>query len=97
MYGFPKETELLWRSWEDSSEWIVFNVRSGTTHQLDELSTWLVRRLEAGPLSFARIAECLASEFNLDPAVDPDVEPYLTSLLPRLCELGLVEELRRCS
>lgn len=94
-YGVPVQIELLWKSWDDGSEHVVYHPRSGHTHLLDELSAWVVKLLQTEPLSRQSVSNRIVREFG--PELDPaEVERFLAVLLPQLIQLGLVGELLSC-
>ncbi len=88
--------EFLWKSWDDRPEVAVFHSETGQTHLLDELSAWVVKLIQNGPLSQPELSARLIQEYgaNLNAT---DVERFLQSLLPQLCQLGIVEESSLCS
>ena len=76
--------------WHDAGEEsLVFNPASGDTHLLDLVSSSGLACLEAGPLSGEEICQRMALHLELPP--EKDLRPYVSQLLSRLRELGLVE------
>lgn len=77
---------LHWRRWD--SEWIVFDVASGNTHQLDELTACALLCLEEGTLQVeALVAEVAAATSSPEEAI----RPALQAAIAQLTRLGLVD------
>ena len=77
---------LHWRHW--NSEWVVFDVASGNTHQLDELTACALLCLEEGQL----LAELLVTEVAAATHLPEEaIEPVLRGAMVQLTQLGLVE------
>jgi len=89
--GVPVDVKLLWKSWDDGSEFAVYHPPSGQTHLLDALSAWVVQLLQVDSLSEKAIADRIVQEFGLELEA-AQVDRYLENLLPRLRQLGLVAE-----
>jgi hypothetical protein len=58
---------------------------------VDELTAFVLRLLESAPLSPGELAARLVLEFEIEPAGRGDAEQYVANVLPKLCELGLIE------
>lgn len=95
-YIVPCNVKLSWKSWNDGSGHAVYHLQSGQTHHLDELSAWVVKLLETVPLTSADLSTRIVTAFGPDVGA-ADASRYLADLLPRLCDLGLIEESRSCS
>ena len=78
--------DLHWRSWD--SEWIVFDVASGNTHQLDELTACALLCLEEGPLHDEELVEEVAAATSLPKEA---IRPALQDAMAQLTQLGLVD------
>ena len=79
--------QLHWRRWDD--EWVVFDVGSGQTHQMDTLTAATVMTLEAGPLESAQLTASVAEELLIE--AEPSFQHTLSGILDRLSAVGLVE------
>lgn len=84
------EAEWIWKSWDDSDDWILYHPPSRQTHRLDQLSAYVLKLLRGGPRSPEQLAERLVRDFNLEPEALRDAVQYVATLLPRLAELGLI-------
>lgn len=79
--------QLHWRQLDD--EWLVFEVLSGQTHQIDKVTAAVLMCFEAGTaLSFAELLVELAHEFRIT-ADDAGALP-IASVVDRLAALGLI-------
>ena len=96
VYEVPIDVGLLWKSWDDGTECVVFHSGSGQTHLLDELAAWVVKLLQNQSLSAATISERIGTEFGPELETS-EIEQYVSALLPRLCQLGLVGASNSCS
>lgn len=78
---------LHWRCWDH--EWVVFNVGSGQTHLLDEVTAAVLSSIEASPSNTAALSALgLQGSINGDPARWPET---LNVVLDRLVGAGLIE------
>lgn len=76
---------LHWRQWD--SEWVVFDVASGNTHQMDELIACTLLCLEDGALQDeALICEVAAATSSSEEVIRPAVQ----GAIAQLTRLGLV-------
>jgi len=77
---------LHWRHWD--SDWVVFDVASGNTHQLDELTACALLCLEEGPLhDDALVAEVAAATSLPEEAIRLALQGAVVELI----QLGLVD------
>lgn len=72
----------------------MFDAASRQTHLLDELSAFVLRQLEIKPLGSDELTQALIREFAIEPTDQNDVANYIASLIPRLCNAGLIEGIR---
>ena len=79
--------EILWRVWDE--EFVVYNTGSGDTHLLDRFTGEVLLTLSESPATLTQLTERVCLKMDLDP--QPEVSSYLHTLLPRLCELDLIE------
>ena len=68
---------------------MIFDLKSGDTHLLDEVAREGLDCLVDGPLQVEELAERLAARLQIDP--DADLTTYVRLLLQRFDDLGLVE------
>ena len=80
-------SSLHWRRWHD--EWVVFDVGSGQTHQMDTLTAATLMMFESGPSDIPRLASQLADELSLPN--NPELSTALTGIVERLVAAGLME------
>jgi PqqD family protein of HPr-rel-A system len=93
-FSLPPASRLAWKSWDDSPDWIVYDVNTRDTHLLDELAAFVLKLLENGPQAQEELAAQLVREFDIEPAGQSDAMQYIANLLPRLRDLGLIEGVR---
>ena len=80
--------QLHWRLFDE--DWLIFEVLSGQTHQIDKVTAAVLMSFEAGKvLSFSELIGVLAREFNI--IVDNAGAAPIASVLDRLCALGLIQ------
>jgi PqqD family protein of HPr-rel-A system len=80
---------LHWRQWD--AEWVVFDVASGCTHQMDELTAFVLSCVEESALTVeALVAEAAAATSLPDGKIDAALKP----VLEQLTHLGLIETLQ---
>lgn len=84
------QRELVWKTWEDSSDSLVFHVPSRQTHLLDELTAAVLRIIRNGTHTVESVAEQLIREFELESEAQADAVRFVTVAIPRLAELGLI-------
>jgi PqqD family protein of HPr-rel-A system len=77
---------LHWRHW--NFEWVVFDVASGNTHQLDELTACALLCLEEAPLHAELLVTEVAAATHL---TEVAIEPFLRGAMDQLTQLGLIE------
>ena len=77
---------LHWRHW--NSDWIVFEIASGNTHQLDELTACALLCLEEGPLHAELLVTEVAAAIHLP---EEEIESALRGAMDQLTRLGLVD------
>lgn len=78
---------LYWRCWDH--EWVVFNVGSGQTHLLDEVTAAILSSIEDSPCDTA-----LLSELGRQGTLNDDQllwSETLNAVLDRLVGAGLIE------
>ena len=79
--------QLHWRQLDD--DWVVFEVLSGQTHQIDKVTAAVLMSFEEGTaLSSVELLVLLAREFNV--IVDNASAAPISSVLDRLAALGLI-------
>jgi PqqD family protein of HPr-rel-A system len=78
---------LLRRAWDDES--IVYNTGSGDTHLLDHLSSEVLKSLEESPQNLPQLTARFSPILNVDS--EQELASFLSDLLPRLQNLGLIE------
>jgi len=81
---------LAWRVWDE--EYVVYNTASGDTHILDLITGEALKCLEDSPASLEQLAARLA--VKLDLGSQEITSQYLTSLISKLHESGLIEPAR---
>lgn len=87
VYKLNPLIQLHWRQLDD--DWLVFEVLSGQTHQIDKVTAAVLMSFEASTaLSFAELLVVLAHEFGV--TVDGAGAPPIASVLDRLAALGLI-------
>jgi len=84
------QTDLVWKSWGDSTFWIVFHSKSHQTHLLDEVSAAVLRSICNGSWSFELVASDIVRKFELEADARQDALNFAASVVPRLVQLGLV-------
>ena len=78
--------DLHWRHWDP--DWVVFDVASGNTHQMDGLTACALLCLEAGPLD----AEALVGEIETATSLcEAAIRPALFGVIEQLTRLGMVD------
>ena len=90
MYWFCSDYNgLQWHCWSED-KYIVFNNKSGQTHQLNPLASDILSLLKHQPLDFSELCGRLAELYeNLE--LDAEVVAYLQETLNLLDDLGLIE------
>ena len=78
---------LSWIAWDD--EFVFFNAQSGDTHLLDVVSGEALKNLAAAPASIEDLGRIVHLRLGLPGEVS--LLTHLTTLLPKLQELGLIE------
>ena len=87
VYKLNPLIQLHWRQLDD--DWLIFEVLSGQTHQIDKLTAAVLMCFEGSTaLSFAELLVVLAREFDI--TVDDAGAPPIASVLDRLSALGLI-------
>lgn len=81
--------ELLWRSW-DTDEILVFDVTSGDTHLVNDLTAEILQVLDRASLDVNGLCREIAG--SLSPGDESDeFQSNVAKLLDHLDRLGLVE------
>ena len=78
--------ELHWRHWDP--DWVVFDVTSGNTHQIDGLTASALLCLEAGPLDADSLVGEIAAATSL---CEEAIRPALPDVIDQLTRLGMVD------
>ena len=78
--------DLHWRHWD--SDWVVFDVASGNTHQMDELTACALLCLEEGSLHDETLIAEVAAATSLP---EEAIRPALQGAIGQLTRLGLVD------
>ena len=78
---------MHYRHW--GNEWVVFDVGSGQTHEMDTVSSVTLMCCEEGWASLGDIAESLKKDLNL--ALTPELCGSVESALGQFTSLGLLE------
>ena len=87
VYKLNPLIQLHWRQLDD--DWLIFEVLSGQTHQVDKVTAAVLMCFEAGTaLSFAELLVVLAREFGI--IVDDEDALPIASVVDRLAALGLI-------
>ena len=81
---------LLYKFWD--YECAIFDVASGDTHLLDQLSAEALRCLEASPSSPMEIVRQVSHVFELE--VDQKLIDHINSLIAKLHNLNLIEPIQ---
>jgi PqqD family protein of HPr-rel-A system len=77
---------LHWRQWE--AEWVVFDAASGGTHQMDELTAFVLSCVEEAALTEAAL---LAEVAEATALASGKIDAALKPVLEQLTRLGLIE------
>jgi len=81
--------ESLWHCW-DAERYIVFNVGSGQTHQLNQFATDILILLDNQSVESEKIVEQVGRLYeNFE--LDPRIAAYLQETLALLDSIGLIE------
>jgi len=78
---------LRWRRWND--EWVVFDIGSGQTHQMDTLTAATLMIVEAAPARMSDLLSKISEDFSVPS--DSMLSNVLSSILTRLEITGLIE------
>ena len=78
---------LHWRCWDN--EWLVFDVGSGLTHQLDTLTAVTLLTIEAGSIELSPLVQKISDELQLP--VGNELSNALSPIIERLIAVGLIE------
>ncbi|WP_286138063.1 HPr-rel-A system PqqD family peptide chaperone [Polaromonas sp. C04] len=78
---------LHWRCWGD--EWVVFDVGSGQTHQMDTLTAATLLTLEASAGDIDQLVSRIANELTVPD--DRELSNAVQGVLERLAATGLIE------
>lgn len=78
---------LHWRRWD--SEWVVFDVGSGQTHQMDTLTAATLMMIESGIVDSSGLLSAVAEELLLPN--DSELLIAVTDVLEKLTMVGLIE------
>jgi hypothetical protein len=78
---------LHYRHW--GHEWVVFDVGSGQTHEMDTVSAAALMQFEGGWLSLSDV--CRGVQSDLELPAQTDLGATLGPLFGQFCELGLLE------
>jgi PqqD family protein of HPr-rel-A system len=82
---------LHWRDW--NGEWVVFDVGSGQTHQMDTLTATVLMLLETAPASQFELASLTADALAIPN--DHSFSSALSGILDGLRAAGLIESLTK--
>lgn len=82
---------LHWRDW--NGEWVVFDVGSGQTHQMDTLTATVLMLLETAPASQFELAMLTADALSIPN--DDRFSTALSGILDGLRSAGLIESLTK--
>jgi len=78
---------LHWRRWDD--EWVVFDVGSGQTHQMDTLTAVTLMVVDGTPVPLAELGSRVAAELLIPSS--QELFDALNGILHRLVTAGLLE------
>lgn len=78
---------LHWRCWE--AQWVVFNVGSGQTHLLDEVTAAVLSTIESSPGDADALSALELQDATLGERILPS--DTLKSVLEQLVGAGLIE------
>lgn len=88
----PDKSDFIWKTWNDSPSWVVFDPRSRETHVLDELSAFVLRWLVENSGTIKDLVDRLALEFELDAEARIDAINYVDRVLCRFLQVGLIDK-----
>jgi len=78
---------LRWRCWND--EWVVYDIGSGQTHQMDTLTAVTLMMIEAAALDDCELVSRVATELLIPSHAE--LSDALNGVLERLATAGLIE------
>jgi PqqD family protein of HPr-rel-A system len=78
---------LHWRCWD--TEWVVFDVGSGQTHQMDSLTAFTLMSIEGSPVALADLQSRISDEMLLPS--NQELSDSLSEIVERLAAVGLIE------
>ena len=78
---------LLWQKWEDA--FVLFQPSSAETHFINEISAFILERLEQEPVGLETLGKLIDMEFEL--VGEKIIPETLDFWINRLEELGLIE------
>ncbi|TAM34144.1 MAG: HPr-rel-A system PqqD family peptide chaperone [Burkholderiaceae bacterium] len=87
MWRLNPRSELHYRHW--GNEWVVFDVGSGQTHEMDTVSSVALMHCEEGWVSLADITQGLVQDLDLSPTAG--LSHSIESALSQFTNLGLLE------
>lgn len=83
--------QFLQRRWEEDS--VVYVIGSGETHLLSPAGSYLLERLESGPMPFqALVDEFLSLSDDLD---QEEVAELLMEIIQSIHKIGLIESVEK--
>jgi PqqD family protein of HPr-rel-A system len=81
-------TDLVWTRYDDSSDWAVFNPRSGDVHLLTDAARFLWQSIAERELATRQLLTALAA--HVDRPVDDDLSSAATDTLAFMDHAGLI-------
>lgn len=81
-------TDLMWTRYDDSSDWAVFNPRSGDVHLLTDAARFLWQSIADRKLTTPDLLTALAAHVNRP--VDDDLSSAATDTLAVMDRAGLI-------
>ena len=79
---------MHYRHW--GNEWVVFDVGSGQTHEMDTVSSVALMHCEGDWVSLADVTQGLIQDLELSPT--PELSHSIESALSQFTRLGLLEQ-----
>lgn len=87
MWRLNPRSELHYRHW--GNEWVVFDVGSGQTHEMDTISSVVLMHCDGGWISLADVTRGLMRDLDLSLTIE--LFRSIESSLGQFTNLGLLE------
>lgn len=82
--------ELYWHRWDNSDQYVLFNIASGQTHYLSRFAIDLLGLLNIESIGFLELCERLSSLYD-GFELDVETKNYLHNMLADLEIFGLID------